>query len=620
MSSQLPLWPLHSNWTAPKTPPDLSYEKILAIDTETFDPNLITHGPGYRFNNGNICGISIATINRDFYFPINHVGIGNCQFDVFSWIREIFRGRNLQKVIFANAQYDLGWLHYHNITFNNKCSFIDVLITEALLNEEHQFKYSLDNVSKIHLGEGKDETLLNKAFNNFGLRGKQDISLLEAKYVGPYGEADARRTFDTYIKQKDHIANENLHLVWDLEMSLIPLIFKMHQQGVRVDESYGSKLLDDWGKKQNLLCHNNQIDSEKIWSTDYLSAVLKKCGIKTPKTAKGNNSVTNDFLEFCNHPIAKIIWKIREYDRCSTYLREKILNSIYHERVYPQFIQITRGDEGTKTGRFSSRHPNFQQFPVRSRIISSYNIRKCFLPEEGEKWAKADYSSQEPRIQLHYALIKKYPGAKEAKKAFEEGKKLYDLISPELPQLDYRQCKDVLLGISYGLQKKGMSHNLNIDISEADEILNVIHERLAFINLLANAASNTANNKGYVRTILGRKRRFDWWCYRNDSGKITGAIKGEKAARDKFPHKLVFRAFTHKAFNAIVQGTAADQTKQAMLNLFKVGAYIIAPVHDEINCSISSGDDGSLIKETMENAIPMKIPFKVDLTIGPTWK
>jgi len=631
MQTQIPLFQTESNWRPPNRLESFSHARRLGVDVETRDPNLDELGPGYTRGDGYIVGISISDGDKSVYWPIRHEGGDNLDEGmVLSHVREVLS--HDREYIYANATYDLGWLSYHGIQCNG--TIRDVQVAECLLDET-RMHYNLDVLAHDYLGIGKDELLLEQATDNYQLanqrRGKKgnkafhkkrDLWRLPARYVGPYAEADAERTVKIYNKQEPLLHEENLWEVWELECRITPICHYMTMTGVAVDLKRANEINDKLKIKQKQL--EKECKGINVWAVDDCVRLLQSYGIETPKTSKGNPSCPKSFLEDLKHPIGSKLIELRQLDRLrGPFLERNILQNNINGRIHAQFLQTNREEGGTRSGRFSSQLPNMQQVPKRSAIGKL--LRSLYLAEEDHLWCKCDYSSQEPRLQVHYALLMDIQGATRAKEFIEAGKKLYDLIT-EATDCSYAQAKDLLLGLSYGMGLRRLADSLGYTIPDAQrEILDPLRERCPFIFELAEIAKKRADTHGVIKTILGRKARFDWWApdlppKMWDQREDYPAVKGFDKAQELYKGWKLQRAFLNKALNCLIQGSAADQTKKAMVLMWDAGLKMNLPVHDEINRSNCRNEaEARLQVEIMEQAIQLKIKTVADLDLGQTW-
>jgi DNA polymerase-1 len=172
----------------------------------------------------------------------------------------------------------------------------------------------------------------------------------------------------------------------------------------------------------------------------------------------------------------------------------------------------------------------------------------------------------------------------------------------------------------YGMGVNKLSDQLDIDVEEAKELVKQYHERVPFVKGLMGGVQNRLNAKGSggsVRSILGRKCRFDLW--EPDTFAMNKALPYKEAVDEYGPTTRLKRAYTYKALNRLIQASAADMTKQAMVNIYKTGRVPLIQIHDEIAMSVKDAEDAKSIANIMENAVPLEVPSKCDIEIGPSW-
>jgi DNA polymerase I-like protein with 3'-5' exonuclease and polymerase domains len=277
-----------------------------------------------------------------------------------------------------------------------------------------------------------------------------------------------------------------------------------------------------------------------------------------------------------------------------------------------------RSDQGgTVSGRLSYSNPNLQQIPARNKEMGD-KIRSLFLPEEGRQWGSFDYSQQEPRLVAHYAasVNEKFTGADEFIEAYQNESADFHQIVADMAGISRTHAKTINLGLFYGMGKAKLARELGINKDAAEILLQTYNNRVPFVKKLATEVSNSASKYGFIRTIMGRKCRFDMW---------EPATFGMNKAMDYEAAKAhygnnVRRAFTYKALNRLIQGSAADQTKQAMIECYKAGFKPLLQIHDELCFSINEEKDINDVKQIMEGAIEhLKVPSKVDIALGRSW-
>ena len=628
-------------WFPPDHLPDLSGEKIIAVDVETKDPHLRDLGPGWVRKDGNLIGISVAASDWSAYLPIAHEGGGNMAKDlVLRWLQDQLN--HGMDVVFHNAQYDLGWLLSEGIEVKGRV--LDTMIAAPLL-DENRFSYSLNALGSTYLGQRKAEEDLRRAAAQHGVDAKAEMWKLPAERVALYADKDATLTLSLWHVLHKKLMEENCGKILDMELSLLPMVFEMKRRGVRVDVDKAQqtkKLLQ--GKEDALLkqIHDETQIHIEPWNAKSLAGVFENLGLTYERTAKSDApSFTKHFLKNHEHPIAKKILEIREYNKANTTFVDTILNHQYNGRIHCQFNQLRSDEGGTVSGRFSSSNPNLQQVPSRHPEIKSL-IRGLFIPEEGCRWGSFDYSAQEPRWMMHYASLTP---------ATRDNEKVVEIVAQyQKDDLDFHQlvadiagvgrnlAKTINLGIMYGMGIGKLAQTLgDIPFNEAKTLRNEYDEKVPFIRALASAVMEAASSRSEVRTMLGRKCRFPMRELKGYSKTMKKPISAEKLeerwqdilntpeeSRDdnwQSMNPVKYQvAFVYKALNRLIQASAADQTKQAMSDCMGNGHWPMLTVHDELCFSIESDEQVAEIKDLMENCAPgLTIPSKVDVGLGDHW-
>ena len=604
---------------------ELEKSTIIAIDTETHDPNLKSLGPGGFRKDGKLVGISIATDSGyNEYFPIAHEGGGNLNNDqVVDFIDKLLKLK--KKLVFANALYDMEWLNSHDsrLAFTKHHSIYDIQAIEHLL-DENKLKYSLESLSQYYLKKSKYEAELEQAIQfNFGKKAKvkENLWKLHANSVREYAKEDALLTLQIFQKQLPRIKTEDVEDIVNFEMRLIPCLFEIRKRGVRIDLKKAEKLYYDLEKKQLML--QEQLNKAgghgvNIWANASLKQAYDKNQIKYNFTEKGTASFTQDWLEQQNDGISKTILDIRKLDKIrNTFIKNMILEKAVGGRIHCQFNSM-----GTVTGRFSSSNPNLQQVPARDPELGPL-IRSLFIPEENQDWYCADYSQQEPRVLVHYAVIKNMESAKKVQEEFlnNDQTDFHDMVA-KMASIERKQAKTINLGLFYGMGNKKLARELGLDDDSAYELFNKYHTKVPFVKELSKQVAHVASTRGYIKTLLGRKRRFDKWEPKDSFGN-TAYSKAE--AMERYPDNELKRAYTHTALNALIQGSSADITKAAMLKIYESGITdeidIKLTIHDELDFSVDKSKQKCFEEaiQIMKNCVDIKVPLKIDVEKGDSW-
>ena len=604
-----------TEWVEPEDFPDLTHAKEIAIDLETKDVNLLTKGSGAATRDGEVVGIAVAVDGWRGYFPIAHEGNGNLdRTKVLNWFRTVLKS-NATK-IFHNAMYDVCRLSpVTDMKINGR--IVDTMIAMGIV-DENRFKYDLNTLSREILGEVKDETALRAAAAEMGINPKKEMYKLPAMYVGAYAEKDADLTLELWKRLKVEINHEDCNSIFDLETELFPCLVDMRMKGVRVDEELAHKRKKSLAKiESNLL---GEVKKEtghdvQIWAARSIAQIFDKLKLDYPKTEKTKApSFTKNFLSSHSNPIVQKIAKAREVNKAHTTFIDSILSHAHKGRIYAEINQLRGDNGGTVTGRFSYSNPNLQQIPARNKELGPM-IRSLFLPEEGCKWGCFDYSQQEPRLVVHYAALENLYKVQDVVEAYKEGKADFHGIVAKMADIDRDQAKTINLGLFYGMGKAKLQAELGITKEKANDLLKTYHARVPFVKQLMDVASNRAQDAGHIRTLLGRRCRFPLW--EPTWFGIHKALPHAEAIKEHGPG--IKRAYTYKALNKLIQGSAADMTKKAMIELYKEGILSHIQIHDELDISVESDIQAKKIVEIMETAVDLAVPNKVDYESGENW-
>ena len=600
-------------WSPPIEYKDLSEATEIAIDLETRDDGINNGlGAGWAFNKGEIIGIAVATEGFSAYYPFGHMGGGNLiKEQVLKYMNDIC-ALPCRK-IFHNAAYDVGWLQSYGIKVNGE--IVDTMIAGALL-DENRYSYSLNALAKDYLGEIKAETDLNEAAKMFGVNPKGEMWKLPSESVGLYAQEDARLTYDLWKRFKHEINKQNLDTIWQLERDLLPYLIQIRKRGIRVDVEQAEKLKVNFKQKEKDILHkiNKMVGKEiDIWAARSIATAYDKLGIEYPRTSKTSEpSFTQGWLNENDNDISKLIVNARELNKFHNTFINSILKYTHKGRIHAEINQLRSDSGGTVSGRLSMNNPNLQQLPARNKEYGNL-IRGLFLPEKGEKFVALDYSQQEPRIATSYSLTLQFDGAKEIAKAYEDGDGDFHQSVAELCGIDRKSAKSISLGLMYGMGKNKLANMLGLTFDEASNLINTYNRKAPFLKQLADKCADKANSEGVIRTKLGRKCRFDLW-----EPKDWGIHTPERFenASAKYGQKNIKRAYTYKSLNRLIQGSAADVTKKAMLECAKINHLPLLQIHDELCFSVADTKQIEQIKTVMENCVDFLIPMKVDVAIG----
>ena len=603
-----------SSWSVPDIFPQFSETETVAIDLETYDPHLMTCGPGWATGRGHIVGVGVATDDWQGYLPIRHQGGGNLDEGiVLRWLTNLLSSTKRQ-VIFHNALYDVGWLRREGIIVKGK--ILDTIVAAPLINE-NRFSYSLDNLGAAYCDEKKDESLLQDAALAFGINPKSEMYKLHAKYVGPYGEQDAALTLKLWNKLKLEIAEQELEKILEMESKLVPLLLEMRWRGVRVDEEKAevvSKQLSTEEQKIQVEIKRKYGSDVNLWANASLESIFEKNKLWFPRTEKGMASFQKAWLEGHEHELPQLIVRARKLNKArTTFIDKMIMNHAFNGRIHAEAHPMRNDRGGTVSGRFSYSNPNLQQVPARDPEIGNL-IRSLFIPEEGCQWGVFDYSQQEPRLTVHYASQMNLTGAKEAVELYTEDAADFHQIVADMANIPRKQAKMINLGLSYGMGKEKLIRELGLDDTQAEKLFQQYHAKVPFIRALQDQCARVAMERGYIKTFAGRRCRFDLWEGRYERNLPLPL----KEAKEKYGDDLK-RSYTYKALNRLIQGSAADMTKLAMIGLWEEGIVPHLQVHDEVDISIENREQANTVTKIMENCVKLAVPLLVDQELGKSW-
>jgi DNA polymerase I-like protein with 3'-5' exonuclease and polymerase domains len=604
--------------------PSLEGQGWIAIDVETHDPQLRERGMG-AWRDGKLVGAAVGT-QAGFrqYYPIAHeIGPNLPKEYVISWLRREMK-RPVPKVG-ANLLYDLSYLAAYDVEVVGP--FYDIQIAEPLLDET-QLSYSLENISQRRLGVGKVETEMSKWLAKaFGDEAhvKSNIWRAPSAVVGPYAEGDVDLPLRIFEKQKAELEEQGLWELFVLESKLIPMLVAMHRRGVPVDLARANELYDDMSQRQTDVLAKiktaSGIDVD-LWAAASLAKVFDKLDIPYPRTDKTNApSFRKEWLAQQEHPIARLIRDARGYDKLKeTFVKGFVIEGHHNGKIHCQFNQLRSDEGGTVSGRMSSSKPNLQQIPIRDKIYGK-QIRSLFIAEPDNIWWKFDWSQIEYRLIVHYAALLKLPGAADVVEKYHTDPSTdYHVAIAKMTGLPRDQAKNLNFGLAYGQGLWLLCHNLGVDQAEGARIIDEYHTKAPYIRALSQTATRQANSNGVIRTMGGRLRRFNIW-EKTDAN--TGKIHYSRERISGYR-----RAFTHAALNALIQGSAADIMKTAMVQIWESGicGELGAPhltVHDELDGSsppTRAGQEAlAEVKRIMEGCVSLLVPLRADGGVGPDW-
>ncbi|MDO4948956.1 MAG: DNA polymerase I [Bacteroidales bacterium] len=505
-----------------------------------------------------------------------------------------------------NIKYDIHVLASYDIEVDGPV--FDTMIAHYLLQPELQ--HNMDYLAEVYLNYQtiKIEELIGEKG-----KGQKNMRTLPPSQVYEYACEDADITWQLYETLKVEIEKENLNtLCYDIEMPLVKVLADMERIGVRVD----TKTLQETSRQYTKRMMEIEKEIYTIAGTTFNISSPKQVGEvlfdrlkitdKPKKTKTGQYVTSEEVLEDLRHkhPIIEKILEHRGLKKLiNTYLDAlPALINPKTGKIHTSFNQAI-----TSTGRLSSSNPNLQNIPVKNE--EGKEIRKAFIPDEGEEFFSADYSQIELRIMAHLSQDSNMV------EAFNEGNdihaataaKVYKINIEDVSREQRSKAKTANFGIIYGISVFGLAERMNVPRSEAKELIDGYFKTYPRIKEYMNESIERARQKGYIETLFGRKRYLP----------------------DINSHNAVVRGYAERnAINAPIQGSAADIIKIAMVNIWRrfkeeqIQSKMILQVHDELNFSVLPSEKEkveSIVTEEMEHAYTMSVPLKADSGWGMNW-
>ncbi len=570
-------------------------------------------GPGVFRKDGKILGVSISDGTFKEYYNLGHY---DCSADERAhnlvYLREVL-GNNAIKVG-HRLMYDMDWLENgeYAIKINGPLRSTD--IAEALI-DENQGEYSLEFIAQKYLKQGKAVSLPERFCQENGLKGDFRTWLWKMPHalVRAYAMDDADLPLKIDAIQTKTITAEDMVDLYKLECELIRCLLFFRLTGVLIDQDLRDKHAL-W--TQNFLEEHRQKITETIGkpcgkkpeqfnynSSMQVAGIFDKFGVPYAKTGLGNPQITRDSIKpwIGKYPIVKLINEAKRAEKMiDTFLLGSLKRFVTEDnRIHCQFYNTRVDEYGTRSGRFSSAHPNLQQIPSKERKNSGERIeelcREIFIPLPGCWWGKVDYSQIEYRFMAHFASG---PGSEELREAYRNNPGIdYHKYIETLTGLGRGLAKNLNFGIAYGMGAKHMAEVFGWEISYCREILDIYHTRAPYARATMQAVMQVAQRRGYIRTFLHRRSR------------------------------LLDKSKAYIMYCRLMQGSAADLMKAGMLKCYQDGIFNILPphltVHDELNVSVPKTKAGiNAFKEmqhTMETCLTLKVPIMAKPEIGPAW-
>ena len=520
--------------------------------------------------------------------------------------RHFFENEQIEK-IGHNLKYDLKVLSNYNLEV--KGPLYDTLIAHYLINPDR--RHGMDILASNYLNYNPQSItdLIGKKGKNQG--SMRDVPLEQQT---EYAVEDADITFQ--LKQhfdQELAAAENGKLFHDVELPLVEVLTAMEQEGINLNTAFlktfeGELAADIQRLEKDIYAQAGE--EFNLASPKQLGPILfekLKLVDKPKKTKTGQYSTAEDVLSYLakDHQIVADILQWRSANKLqSTYVKA------LPEEINPKTgrVHTVYNQAVAATGRLSSNQPNLQNIPIRTE--RGQQVRKAFIPrDEAHVLLAADYSQIELRI---IAALSQDPAMVEA---FQKGEdihaataaKVFGVALNEVSREQRSNAKTVNFGIVYGVSAFGLSQQTNLSRSEAKELIDAYYLTYPKLKAYMNEQVDFAREKGYVETVLGRRR------YLKDINSQNAVVRG---------------AAERNAVNAPIQGSAADIIKLAMINIHRRlkkehwESKMLLQVHDELVFDVPKAEVERLtamVKEEMESAFTLDVPLVVDVGIGQNW-
>ncbi|MGD2109657.1 MAG: DNA polymerase I [Phycisphaerae bacterium] len=577
----------------------LAARPAFAFDTETTGLNPVA---------SDLVGLSFSwNAGQAYYVPVRGLMGSTVPLDaVVAKLKPVFENPEIGK-IGQNLKYDV--LVLKQVGIDVKGLAFDTLIASFLLEPLARSR-SLDTLARKYF----DHTMI--PISDLIGKGKKQITLdqVDTRQVCEYAAEDADFTWRLNEVLEPRMTGSYAEALFrDTEMPLIEVLVEMTHNGIALDTSLLSKLSTTLSERMDALTgqiHHAAGHPFNIDSTKQLAVVLfDEQGLEPVRKTKTGRSTDHDTLqalvERTENPIPPLVLEYRELTKLKGTYVDTLPKMISPRtgRVHASFDQT-----GAVTGRLSSSDPNLQNIPVRTE--TGRQIRKAFVAgDPANVLLTADYSQIELRILAHFcedeALVE----------AFRTGQDIHRTVAAQVNGVSPEEvtpaqrsaAKAVNFGIIYGQGAFGLARSLGIPVGEARSFINAYFERYPGIRAFIDRCIEQAKSTGYAETILGRRRPVE-------------ELQSKNRQQVSFGERI--------AVNTVVQGSAADLIKRAMIAIhsaYKAGehqARMLIQVHDELVFEVAKTDleqAADLVRDRMENAMPLTVPLVADINSGPTW-
>lgn len=558
------------------------------------------------------------------YIPLGHNTLGSINLELkptIAALKTILEDERYPKV-FQNAKFDRLILKHQGIDLQGVV--FDTMLADYLLNPDPSHK--LEDIGQRQLG------IQSLTYGDVVKKG-QTMADIDIATVAYYCSLDAHVTYALVAPLKTAIGPDSplMNLLIDVELPLESILAAMEDRGIRIDIGYlreFSKTLEKTLVEIEAKAYDVAGETFNLGSPKQLSELLfEKLQLSTKKSRKIKTGYSTDasVLEKLqgDHPVIDCILENRTLAKLKSTYVDALPTLVRRDtgRVHTDFNQAV-----TSTGRLSSSNPNLQNIPIRTAF--SRQIRKAFLPQEGWLLVAADYSQIELRILTHLSqepiLLETYRNGEDVHALTAKLLLDKDSVSAD----ERRLGKTINFGVIYGMGAHRFARETGVSNKEASEFLQKYHDRYPRIFDYLQQTEYRAVAQGYVETILGRRRYFN---FTSDS---LRRLQGRDPADETFQRDYqlirspgnVDAGLLRAAANAPIQGSSADIIKVAMVKLDRLlkpyQARLLLQVHDELILEVPPEEWEELqpqIKAVMENAVALSVPLEVDISAGVDW-
>jgi len=628
---------------------------LTCLDFETKDPYIsLELGAGYPFavNYGrnslfypigfSYCFINTedGCISKSEYVALSTKQLVGAEDNNAGWIKLSSIMAHTENIVCHNAQYDLGCLMALGIDIDHLRTYDTKVM--AQLNDSSLWSYSLSTLlKKYDLGEKMSGTLADivKEFDllktpagnspdtetatyakrayKFGISNMDLLQELDFASVAHYANHDTIGTSLLFKFLLPRVGDRLAHFYSNIQK----ICCKIRCRGVVVDMNNTDKAIEILTPACEALERSlyKALGDINLQSNDQLPAALVKLGYKLPLTSAGNPSLNKEVMEdilltLPNDELIQTIGKWRtvhmllhnfaiKIKNMQQYSCPEVMAGGKYGKVFPELNLLE-----ARTGRFSSSNPNIQNIPKRDKEFAKLCRAMFTTHRRKHKWYSLDWSNQEGRLQLHYATLKNFAGAKAWRKRFIANPKIdvHSIVGDMMGGVSRDKAKAIYLGKSFCMGKGKLAKSLGLPTTmiqteygpqlssgpEASKLINKYEQAFPYLTQLQKDCMQVIQNRGYIVTLGGRK------CQR--------------------PPRIKGKLFDYKAISLLIQGSAADQMYMALTKADEAGILINCIVHDEFNIE-GSIDDALKMQEIMEVCVDLNVPSVAEVKVGTNW-